>query len=414
MILKVEKCIDITSPCVISKNMAKTLDMARTVVLLQKPSGAIMIGGALTEYERKLYNGYLKVAHDSLKRNPKEDWFCVPFEELKQVLNLKEQDKHHEYLKNVMKKMNTIQVEYNLLEKDGRVWGVASLLDNIQFKKDDDGHRILVRFTIPKVVTEAILREKIEGFFAKIDLVVIRGLKNKYSVLLYEIVCDYQAVEVPEMTIKDFRKVFGIENKYPKMRDVKRWVLDPACRELNESPAVPFTVSYTLIKQGNRYTHIKFHHQSKPTVIDIKPAEPEQLEASEPETPFSRLLALVPEKHRSKKTIHTAIEKALKSHGEEYCERNIRYANEKANRNYRAFLCRALADDWALAWWEDEQERRARKKLLDSIKNAKIEIDGQVYESDEEGFVYGKNWVKPPGEVLRLVVEGKAKLVETC
>jgi len=391
--------------------MSKILNMAKKVVLLQKPSGTIMIGGALTKYERKLYNGFLKVAHDSLKKNPDEDWFSVPFEELKQVLSLKESDKNHNYLKSIMKKMNTIQVEYNLLQKDGRVWGVASLLDNIQIKKAKDGHQIMIRFTIPKIVTETMVQQNNNGFFAKIDLIVIKGLHSRYSVLIYEIITDYSNVEIPEMTINKFRKIFGIEKKYPKIRDVKRRVLNPACQELNTNPAIPFEIFYEFKKQGNKYTHIKFQHNPKPPeVIDIQPGEPLPIIESKPKMPLDRLFAMIPEKHRNKKTIRMTLEKALKKYGEEYCHRNIQYTNKHAIRNYRTFLDNALKNDWALGWWEDEQEKRKQKVILDSIKNTRIEINGEVYKTDQNGFIFGKNWVLPPGEVLKRVLDGKAKI----
>ena len=44
------------------------------------------------------------------------------------------------------------------------------------------------------------------GIYAKIDLIVIKGLKSKYSIILYELLKDYENVEIPVLSIEKFRE----------------------------------------------------------------------------------------------------------------------------------------------------------------------------------------------------------------
>lgn len=376
--------------------------MSKKALLLQKPSGTIVIGGNISERERKLYNGFLKIAHSHLAVDPEQHWFEIPLKSLKGFLRLTDKDKNNSHLRKILKRMEQIRVEYNILKKDKYIEGHSRLLHDVELETSKN--TALVRFSIPERVRRALLRGS-KSPFANIDLIIVKGLKSKYAVILYEIVCDYKDVEIPAMTISDFRKIFGIENKYSKMRDVQRRILEPACQELNENPDVPFEIDYNLMKRGkgNRITHIKFYFKTKEAAIPIELNDPD----------IEDLVSLLPESERNKKTILHALKKYKQKYGFNYCERNIKYTNLKSTQNYRNFLIAALKSDWALAWWEDEQEKVSRQQILKSICNAQFELRGVIYQSDNEGFIYGKNWVLPPGEVLDLLQKKKIKILNT-
>jgi predicted nuclease with TOPRIM domain len=62
----------------------------------------------------------------------------------------------------------------------------------------------------------------------------------------------------------------------------------------------------------------------------------------------------------------------MKQKGFEYVKRNIEYANEKAEKNYRNFLIQSLKNDWAMAWIEDIEEEKEKAKELQE-KQMKLE-----------------------------------------
>jgi len=95
--------------------------------------------------------------------------------------------------------------------------------------------------------------------FAKINLVAIKGLRSRYSIALYELAEDYINAQIPNMSMKDFRLLMGIEEgKYTKFSMFQRRVIDVAVNEINSNEDINFTLTYELIKTGRKITNIKF------------------------------------------------------------------------------------------------------------------------------------------------------------
>jgi|GEM_PF-6475272 len=321
----------------------------KRAVILQKPSGTIAIGGNMNIRERKFYNGFLKVAKDRVKKDPRMHIFTVPLKELKKYLNVQEADKHKE----IIRQMHKIDFEYNLLGKDKTIEGFASLL---VIKKDNS--------------------------FAIIDLVIIKGLRSKYSVLLYELVRDYKNVEIPEMSIDKFRKLFGLDTgvknkdgkeikKYTDMPNMRKRVLDVACNELTSNPNIDFEVSYKLFKTGKAYTSIKFLIKPKQQKQQIK----QQLDGQW----LGLLLSMLPERYRSK-TAEKLLSK-YKDKGDKYVKAQIEYTNNAGPKQYMAYLRKALENDYAGFEKGDltkelerqEEERRRKRKEAELKKKLKEE-----------------------------------------
>jgi len=164
-------------------------------------------------------------------------------------------------------------------------------------------------------------------------------------------------------------------------------------------------VSYIPKKLGRRYAYIELVIRKKDRATRAA------IEEIKEESPLGRLIKLLPEEHRGKKTIINAIARAYRRNGMEYCKRNILYANEFATQNYRVFIIKSLQHDWGLGWWEEREEKEAAKDMFEKIKNAKLKVGDQIYETDKNGFLYVNNGVIPPARILDLLKEGKIELV---
>ncbi len=327
--------------------MGKMLNMKRAMIF-EKPSGTIAIGGNMDIREKKFYNIFLKTAVKCLKKDSNEYLFTVTLPELKQALNVKEDDKNNTALKKIIKKMHKIDFEYNILNKDKniRIEGYASLLDNIKFTTDIKTGAVTIRYSIPEEVRLSMIKKN--GSFAKINTVIVKGLRSKHSVTLYELVQDYQKVEIPEMTIENFRKIFGVENKYSLMTDLKKRVLDVAVTELNDNENIDFLLSYELKKTGPKYTHIKFHVKPKPAKLKLDQQKDKIIsEEIKENSDLSALLALVPEEYRTKKNLISLVLGSLEQKGKEYTQAQMEYTNKNAKKNYVAFLKKAIESDYA-------------------------------------------------------------------
>ena len=326
------------------------LDGMKRAVILQKPSGTIAIGGNMDIRERKFYNAFLKVAEEILKKDPKQHIFTTTLTELKKALNVKEKDKNNATLKKIIRRMHEIDFEYNVLGKDKIIEGYASLIDNVKFVTDLRTGTITVSYSLPEDVRISMVKKN--GIYASINLVVVKGLKSKYSVVLYELIRDYEKVEIPKMSITDFRKIFGVENKYKEMANLRRRVLEPAIKELNNNENIDFLVSYELIKQGKAYTHIKFHVKPKPTQIKLKQQAKKVLsEELKENTEAKELLAMIPPEYREKAKVVSVVLGGLKERGKDYTKAQIEYSVNKLKagkvKDFVIYLKKAIEEDYA-------------------------------------------------------------------
>ena len=322
-------------------------------VSLKKPSATIEISGDLSLIQRKFYNAFLFVAKKSLEQDPERRKFAVSLASLKEFFGIK--TRNNERLKSSIRGLMRTIVEYNYLNKEKNMIfdRMATLLSEVKIGVKSNGKDGVIEFLLPDMIRESLIREDI--IYANIDLLIIKALKSKYAVMLYELCKDYEKAEIPELTIEEFRKLFGIENKHKRMSDLKKRVLEPAVSEINSNPKVPFFVEYELISKTvmNEYTHIKFHVKPKPAELkdniigDKKVLEAEVKENDE----VKELLALIPPEHRRKTKVVSLVLGSLKDKGKEYTKAQIEYVNEKYEsgkiKNYVAYLKNAIEKDYA-------------------------------------------------------------------
>ena len=93
-------------------------------------------------------------------------------------------------------------MRYNILNKDKKRerWGSFALIARYEYNHGT------ITYSFPHQIEEMLLDSKM---FAKINLVTIKGLKSKYSIALYELAEDYINVQIPKMSMKDFRLLMG-------------------------------------------------------------------------------------------------------------------------------------------------------------------------------------------------------------
>jgi len=331
-----------------------TKSMKKNAVILQKPSGIIAIRVDLNTIQRKFYNALLYTAKQDLKKDINKNEFTVTLTDLKTMLRKDgEADKNNSYYIAKLKELKRKDAEYNILGKDQNDWdieGIVSLVSDLRIKKHKKTDRVVITFELANIIKRALIDP--EGIYANINLVIVAGLKSRYAIILYELIKDYEKVQIPEMTIEDFRKLFNVENKYPKMPDLKRWVLEPAIRELNENENVDFLVSYELKKTGKTYTHIKFYVKPKPKKVKLEQQAKKVIELEVKENDEAKkLLALIPSEYRRRNNIVSLVLGSLKENGKEYIKAQIEYAVNKLKagkiKSFSAYLKNAIEKDYA-------------------------------------------------------------------
>ena len=328
--------------------------MKKNAVVLQKPSGTVAIRVDLDAVQRKFYNALLFIAKQELKKNINKNEFSITLNDLKTMLRKDgESDKNNSYYIAKLKELKLKNAEYNILGKDQNDWdieGIVSLVSDLKIKRHRKTDQVIITFEFANIIKRALIDPK--GIYANINLVIIAGLKSKYAIILYELVKDYEKVEIPEMTIENFRKIFNAENKYTQMWDLKKRVLDVAVKELNENENIDFLVSYELKKEGKAYTHIKFHVNPKPARVKLDQQAKKVIELEIKENDeIKELLALIPSEYRRKNNIVSLVLGSLKDNGKDYTKAQIEYAVNKLKagkiKSFSAYLKKAIEKDYA-------------------------------------------------------------------
>jgi len=238
------------------------LDMNSNTIIIDKHSSSIQISNKISAVQRKSYNYMLKIAKNELMNNSSTRKFTITADELLLFFNFG--DKHHNYLEKELDKLRRIDVKYNILGKDSKrkKWGSFALIAGYQYERG------VIEYSFPHQIEEMILNPKM---FAKINLVTIKGLKSKYSIALYELAEDYINVQIPKVSIVNFKELMGLEEEqYPNIKDLKRRVITVAIEEINQSDNISFSLSYELLKTGRKITHIKFTIHKKEEVLQLK------------------------------------------------------------------------------------------------------------------------------------------------
>jgi len=242
------------------------LSMNSKTIIVDKHSSSIQISNKISTVQRKSYNYMLKIAKNAFKKDKNVRSFTVTADELLMFFGLGK--KNHDYLRAELRKLRKIEIEYNILNKDKKSeWGEFNLISGYSY------NRGLIEFSFPHQIEKMILDPKM---FGKINLVVIKSLRSRYSIALYELAEDYINMQIPKMTIINFRELMGIESdKYSKFSMLRKRVIDMAVDEINSSENISFTIAYEFEKSGKKITHIKFTTHKKEEILQLKDKQKE-------------------------------------------------------------------------------------------------------------------------------------------
>lgn len=122
--------------------------------------------------------------------------------------------------------------------------------------------------------------------FTRYALSDVAKMTSAYGIRLYELL-----VQWPEghrvVTLEDLRNWLQIENRYPAIKDFKRWVLDPAVEQINEHS--PLILTWSQRKTGRRVTHLVFDYAPKAAAKAVGKATTKQKKETLTDADITRL-----------------------------------------------------------------------------------------------------------------------------
>lgn len=156
-----------------------------------------------------------------------------------------ENDQNYTRTKNALLSLNKKVIQYEDKEK----WGAFNLIERPEVNKIGD----YVCFRVSPTIAKAFL--DFSKGFSKYELETAMKFESSYSMRFYELLSNQKTAI--NYSIENLKIMFQIENKYSKINDFFRKVIEPAKKELTEK--APFTFEYKVIKQGRKITSIRFY-----------------------------------------------------------------------------------------------------------------------------------------------------------
>ncbi len=143
--------------------------------------------------------------------------------------------------------------------EDTEYKGIASLVNAVLMTKE---HRLTgwVHYAFGELFAKQLLLPRI---FARLRPHFMMRLRSKYAITLYEILEGYVNRRDSSFTVSidDLQRWLKVpKGAYPDWRELKKRVIEPAVREINENDEdAGFVVSYEGVRQGRAFTEIRFN-----------------------------------------------------------------------------------------------------------------------------------------------------------
>ena len=318
---------------------------------IKKHSSLAQINNITSLQQRKAINAIHRIVKDQLKRDPDARSFSIDLGILKRLAGIGRNDNTE--LKEGLKKLVSLVIEYNILGKDREEWGAFPFLSYVRIIGQRRGNTATLTFELPSIILDAI---KNPSMYFKLNLVIQRGIKSKYGLALYEMLCDYARLGKITITIEDFRRMMGIEaEQYAVFTMLRKRVIVPAVEETNEK--TDLSVSYTLNRVGRKVMSVTFTVAQKYKKTATEPTNAE----------LAKKLAHYGIKPRQ-------IAMVLDKHDEDYIMANIAIVEEelqqgKEIRNVPAYLFKAFEVDYRPELSDHErQEKEALQYKIEQIE----------------------------------------------
>lgn len=84
----------------------------------------------------------------------------------------------------------------------------------------------------------------------------ISRITSPYTMRLFEFLAQWKKTGHREIKIDWLREVLQLESKYPAVKDLKKWVIEPSVAQINE--ITPMEVEWSQKKTGRKITHFIF------------------------------------------------------------------------------------------------------------------------------------------------------------
>jgi plasmid replication initiation protein len=218
---------------------------------------------------------------DSKKELLTTDTFELSAKSFATLFSVSEDRAYHALVEVTESLFNRYIVIDNPFPNDPSVTSLKTRWISSIYYKDDSG-KITLRFA------QDILPYlgELKGQFTSYNIEYIGKMTSIYGIRLYELLMQWKSIGKREVEIIWFKQKLEIEDLYSDMHNLKKRVIDPAIKDINEHSNL--TVSWEQRKTGRRVTHLIFTFSEKEsdkpkalpreqTILGVKKSEIEKL-----------------------------------------------------------------------------------------------------------------------------------------
>lgn len=164
------------------------------------------------------------------------------------------------HLKKLLKELMSKIIEIKDLENHNK-WRLAVLVKEVNY---DEG---VVTAEISKALLPYFKLAQ-ERLFTRFNIQNIKPLTSIHAIRMYELCKQFDDTGWRIIELDELRKMLKLEGKYKDNKDLRKWVLDVAKKQINTNTDI--NIDYELIKQGRKYTKIRLKIEKNPQKIEQK------------------------------------------------------------------------------------------------------------------------------------------------
>ena len=218
------------------------------------PVIVVSVEGPYTERDRKLWTFLLHAVWDDLEAGSVH---AMNVNEINRLFRDLGGEHDSKWIWESAERLTRTIVEWRYTEGDTRYQGIASMFSAVLSKKTQTTG--VLHFNFPPLLIPIL---KDPRRFARLRTHFMIELSGKYAVTLYELLESVANKDLPELkvSVDELRQWLKVpEGKLVRWQDLRRYVLEPAVRQINDNPSgAGFQVRIKLLKEGRAIHWVVF------------------------------------------------------------------------------------------------------------------------------------------------------------
>jgi plasmid replication initiation protein len=315
------------------------------------------------------------------------------------------------------------EAQYHILRKID-----YSLLDNDAMSENQE----YVDVRIEEEMKPFLLQLQKSFTTYEINNVVHLGV---YSIRIYELLKQYENIGSRTLDFEELKKMFELENEYPRFATFYQRIIEPAIKEINESSDLNI-YDVQKLKSGKKVSSVKFRFRSRIIQPLLEAANGDEFKVKSPNTKLKKNIRQSESAENSLAVdtrftffyarivenmgvTPTSLIDMLKSFSDEQIEQAIRVTNRakiegQIKTNPAGFFVQALKNGYTDP--KEEREKKAQKEVLgkkinEQVESVEYEKEAKIFDRIKHITAENPRLTFEAIEILKNSPQGK-KLIE--